>query len=124
MKLSQKDKEFLERLKELVGQDLVWIERTYERPFRFVLRGNYGEHIENCFKMTRQGVRWRFQRLLSGIYVEAYEAVVFLEKHLGSQYRQDALVIAHDRFLLRKRALRDLSFQEANRYRGADKDRD
>jgi len=32
-------------------------------------KGTYGDHIHRAFKMTRQGVRWRFQRLLGDIYI-------------------------------------------------------
>jgi hypothetical protein len=124
MKLSQKDKEFLERLKELVDREVVWIERTYDTPSHFVLRGNYGDQVERRFRLTRQGVRWRFWRLFNDMYVSAYETIIFLERHLGTNYRQDALVIAHARFELRQRALKDLSFTGANAYAGEDEDRD
>ena len=124
MKLSQKDKEFLERLKQLADRDVVWIERTYETPFRFVLRGNYGDQVERRFRLTRQGVRWRFWRLFNDIYVSAYETIIFVEKYLGTDYRQDALVIAHQRFVLRQEALKELSFTGANEYAGEDEDRD
>jgi len=124
MKLNQKDVEFLERLIQLIDQDEVWIERTFDSPAHFVLRGNYGARVERRFKLTRQGVRWRFGRLFNEIYVSAYETIIFIEKQLGTSFRQDALVIANDRFVRRQRALKDLSFKEANTYAGADKDRD
>ena len=124
MKLSQKDKAFLERLQALVVQEIVWVERTCETPTHFVLRGNYGEHVEHRFRLTRQGVRWRFWRLFNDMYVSAYETIIFIEKHLGPGYRQDALIIAHERFVLRQRALKDLSFKEANPYRDQNEDRD
>ena len=124
MKLTRKDKEYLERLKELIDEGSVWIERTYAAPLRFVLRGNYGDHIEQRFRLTRQGVRWRFWRFFNEMYVSAYETIIFIEKHLGHGYRQDALVIAHERFVLRKQALKELSFREANHYAGEDEDRD
>ena len=122
MKLSMKDKEFLERLRELMDEGSLWIERRMDFPSRFILHGNYGEHIERRFGMTRQGVRWRFQRLFNGIYVEAYEVVIFLEKLIGNDHRHDALAIAHDRFEARRRMLEEIDFMEANRYRGSDKD--
>ena len=109
MKLSRKDKEFLDRLKELLEEGSVWIERTYETPIHFVLCGNYGDRVERLFKLTRQGVRWRFWRLFNDMYVSAYETIIFIERHLGPDYRQDALVIAHERFMLRQEALKDLS---------------
>jgi len=30
-----------------------------------VLRGTYGEKIHRAFRMSRQGVRWRFWRVLN-----------------------------------------------------------
>ena len=122
MKLNRKDKEFLERLKQLIDQDAVWIERTFSSPLYFVLRGNYGDRVERRFKLTRQGVRWRFWRLFNDIYVSAYETIIFIEKHLGTEFRQDALVIAHDRFVRRQQDLSELSFKGANTYDGQDKD--
>jgi hypothetical protein len=124
MRLSQKDKEFLERLKQLLDQDVVWIERTSVTPMRFILRGNYGDRVEQRFRMTRQGVRWRFWRLFNEMYVAAYETIIFVEKHLGPGHRQDALIIAHERFTLRQRAKQALSFRGANSYGGEDEDRD
>ncbi|VGO13491.1 hypothetical protein PDESU_02048 [Pontiella desulfatans] len=122
MKLNEKDKAFLERLQKLIDQDAVWIERTFDSPFYFVLRGNYGEHVERLFKLTRQGVRWRFWRLFNDIYVSAYETIIFIEKQLGTGFRQDALIIAHDRFIQRQRALTEPSFREVNPYAGKNKD--
>lgn len=125
MNLSAKDKEFLERLRAMLDQDALWIERTLDSPMYFLLKGNYGEHIASRFRLTRQGVRWRFFRLFNEIYVSAYETIIFIEKELGTHYRQDAIVIAHDRYIMRQRALHDLSFKGANRYYGdEDKDRD
>ena len=122
MRLSQKDKEFLERLKELLDEDTLWIECTLEHPTRFVLRGNYGTHIEQKFGITRQGVRWRFERLFNQLYVDSFAVLVFIEKLLGSQYRQDALIIAHERFMSRQKTVQNHSFKEANSYRGKDQD--
>jgi hypothetical protein len=122
MRLSEKDKEFLERLRELVEADEVWIERTLDRPSRFVLRGNYGSKVEDKFGISRQGVRWRFQRLFNDLYVDSFAVLLFIEKQLGAQFRQDALIIAHERFLLRQKAMQDQSFKEANSYRGKDQD--
>ena len=121
MRLSGKDAEFLERLRELLDEDVLWVERTLDSPLRFVLRGNYGSHVEQKFGLTRQGVRWRFQRLFE-LYVDSYAVLVFLEKQLGSQFRQDALIIAHERFTMRQKALQNHSFKEANAYRGKDQD--
>ena len=122
MKLNRKDKEFLERLKQLIDQDAVWVERTFDSPLHFVLRGNYGDRVERMFKLTRQGVRWRFWRLFNEMYVSAYETIIFIEKQLGTEFRQDTLIIAHDRFVRRQRELSELSFKEVNSYAGQDKD--
>lgn len=122
MRLSEKDKEFLERLHELIDDDVLWVERTTDQPLRFVLKGNYGTHVEQRFGVSRQGVRWRFERLFNQLYVDSFAVLVFIEKQLGTQFRQDALIIAHDRFLLRQRTLQDQSFTEANTYRGKDQD--
>lgn len=122
MRLSAKDEEFLERLKELMDEDVLWVERTTDQPSRFVLKGNYGTHVEQRFGISRQGVRWRFERLFNQLYVDSFAVLVFIEKLLGSQFRQDALIIAHDRFLLRQKALQSQSFMEANSYRGKDQD--
>lgn len=122
MRLSEKDKEFLERLKDLMDDDVLWIERTMDHPMRFVLKGNYGTHVEKRFGISRQGVRWRFERLFNQLYVDSFAVLVFIEKLLGTQFRQDALIIAHDRFLLRQKALQNQSFTEANSYHGKDQD--
>ena len=122
MRLSAKDKEFLERLRDVVDADALWIERVLDQPSRFVLRRNYGARVEERFGITRQGVRWRFQRLFNDLYVESFAVLLFIEKQLGPQYRQDALIIAHERFALRQKALQNQSFREANSYRGKDQD--
>jgi hypothetical protein len=70
---------------------------------RLVLRQNYGTKIESCFKMTRQGVRWRFWRLFNEVYVSAYETIYLMESHFGVQLRQQALAIAKERVEMRKR---------------------
>ena len=37
-----------------------------------VLRGAYGDRVHQAFRMTRQGVRWRFRRLFNEVYVSAF----------------------------------------------------
>ena len=69
----------------------------------FVLRGNYGEKIENEFGMTRQGVRWRFWRLFNDVYVSAYETVYWLERTFGIHLRDKAIEIAKQRFVTRQK---------------------
>jgi len=38
-----------------------------------VLRGTYGEKVYGAFRMTREGVRWRFWRLFNDIYVSVFD---------------------------------------------------
>lgn len=122
MRLSAKDQDFLERLKELMDEDVLWIERAMDQPSRFMLKGNYGTHVEQRFGISRQGVRWRFERLFNQLYVDSFAVLVFIEKLLGPQFRQDALIIAHERFVMRQKAMQAQSFREANSYRGKDQD--
>ena len=103
MKLTQKDRDFLERLRMLLESKDLSVEMKEDGYKRLVLRQNYGTKIESCFKMTRQGVRWRFQRLFNDIYVDAYMTIYLVESHFGTQLRQLALAIAKDRVEIRKR---------------------
>ena len=95
---------FLERLKALLEAKELSIEMKEEGLKRLVLRGNYGDRIESYFHVTRQGVRWRFQRLFNEIYVEAYLAVYTIESLFGTELRPKAMEIARERVALRKRA--------------------
>ena len=104
MKLTLKDKDFLERLRALMGSKDVSVELKQDGIKRLVLRQNYGDKIESAFRMTRQGVRWRFQRLFNGVYVEAYEVLYYIESNFGTGLRQMALEIARERVELRKKA--------------------
>jgi hypothetical protein len=106
MRLTLKDKDFLERLRILMDSKDLAIELKYGGFKRFVLRQNYGDKIENAFKMTRQGVRWRFQRLFNEIYVNAYLAIFWIESNFGTELRQKALEIAIERVEFRKKALK------------------
>ena len=121
MNLTEKDKQFIERLKELVDERAVWIERVHSSPGYFVLRGNYGEHISKKFGMTRQGVRWRFWRVFNDVYIQSYLSILCVEKNFGTQLRHDAMEIARERFRLRQEMLKDPFYKEANSYRGKDK---
>ncbi|OVE73929.1 hypothetical protein BVX94_02320 [bacterium B17] len=124
MKLTEKDKLFIERLKELVDENTLWIERVLTPPGHFILRGNYGAHVARQFGLTRQGVRWRFWRLFNEIYVSAYESILFIERTFGTQLRSGAMDIARQRFQTRQQMLKDPFFKEVNPYRGSNKDRD
>ena len=121
MKLSEKDKLFVERLRELADEQALWVEYVKRSPGYFVLRGNYGGRICRHFGMTRQGVRWRFWRLFNDIYIAAYETILFVERSFGSSLRQNAMEIARERFRIRQELLQDPYFKEANTYRNENK---
>lgn len=103
MRLTSKDKAFLERLKALLHQEQLSIELKEDGCKRFVLRQNYGDKIARHFGMSRQGVRWRFQRLFNEVYVEAYERIWWIEANFGSELRHHAMAIAKERIELRKK---------------------
>ena len=110
MKLTLKDKDFLERLKPLFDTKDLNIELKKDGLKRLVLRQNYGDRITSNFGVTRQGVRWRFQRLFNEIYVESYEAIYFIESLFGTELRQKAMEIAKERVALRREAQKRGSF--------------
>ena len=103
MKLTQKDRVFLERLKLLLESKDLSVDMKEDGYKRLVLRQNYGDKIESCFRMSRQGVRWRFWRLFNEVYVSAYEAIYLMESQFGTQLRQQALAIAKERVEMRKK---------------------
>ena len=103
MKLTQKDRDFLERLRVLMESKDLSVEMKEDGYKRLVLRQNYGAKIESCFKMTRQGVRWRFHRLFNQIYIDSYLSIFWIESNFGTQLRQQALAIAKERVEMRKR---------------------
>ena len=103
MKMTTKDKEFLERLKPLCEKGDVSVEMKEGVLRHLVLRKNYGSKVARAFGMSRQGVRWRFQRLFNHIYVEAYCTILFIETAFGTHLRQQAMAIARQRFELRQR---------------------
>ena len=105
MKLTSKDKAFLGHLRTLFEEKQLWIELKEDGLKRLILRQNYGDRIEQIFGTTRQGVRWRFQRLFNEIYVEAYERIWWIERHFGTELRRHALAIARQRIELRQKAL-------------------
>ena len=114
MKLTEKDKTFLENLKKLMESKDLWVELKPDRPSYMVLKGTYGEKIEKTFGMTRQGVRWRFQRLLSFVYVEAFETILFIEKNFGTELREYAVRISGERYAMRKEMMKE-TFQSADK---------
>ena len=102
MKLTEKDKTFLEKLKMLIESKDLWVELKPDRPSYMVLKGTYGEKIHDTFRMTRQGVRWRFQRLFSHVYVEAFQTILMIEKTFGTQLRDYAVRISRERYASRE----------------------
>jgi hypothetical protein len=103
MKLTLKDKDFLEKLKSLLEAKELKISLKEDGLKRFVLCQNYGDKVEKCFGMTRQGVRWRFHHIFD-IYISSYEVIYFVESNFGTELRPMALEIAKERVALRKRA--------------------
>ena len=94
MKLTQKDKEFLSQLRQLLESKDLSVELKPDRPSYMVLRGTYGEKIHKAFGLTRQGVRWRFWRLFNDIYVSSFETILFIERIFGTQLRDNAIRIS------------------------------
>ncbi len=76
------------------------------------ITGAYGEKIHKTFRMTRQGVRWRFQRLFNRVYVEAFETILMIEKVFGTQLREHAVRISKERWSLRSET-QSTGFQSA-----------
>ena len=112
MLLTEKDKDFLEKLTQLMESRDLWVELKPGNPSRMILKGTYGEEIHKTFRITRQGVRWRFQRLFGQVYVEAFETILFLEKTFGTQLREYAVRISKERYALRQENLKQ-GFQGA-----------
>jgi len=120
MKLTCKDKDFLERLKGLLEAKELSIELKNDGYKRLVLRQNYGDKVEKEFRMSRQGVRWRFWRLFNEVYISAYETIYFVESHFGVDLRQKAMEIAKERVELRKKAQK-IEFFDADRLENEEK---
>jgi len=60
--------------------------------------------------MSRQGVRWRFQRVFSEMYVSAFEMILFIEKAFGTELREHAIRISKERYAERQKR-RENGFQ-------------
>ncbi len=108
MKLTQKDAQFLEKLKGLIESKDLHIELKPASPSRMVLKGTYGEKIHKTFGVTRQGVRWRFQHIFGKIYVEAFSTILAIEKIFGSELRQYAIRISRERYQRNQKAKKGL----------------
>jgi len=115
MKLTVKDRDFLCLLKQLFDSKDLSIELKKDGLKRLVLRQNYGGKIESYFGMTRQGIRWRFQRLFNEIYISSYESIFWIENLFGTELRSKALEIARERVELRKNAQKTGQFELCRR---------
>jgi len=91
------------------------VELRSARPSYMVLRGTYGERVHRAFRVSRQGVRWRFWRLFNEVYVSAFETIVFIETAFGPQLREHAIRISKERRALRQE--RQPVFQSADSLR-------
>ena len=91
----------------------LWVELKPGRSSYMVLKGTYGEKIHKTFRMTRQGVRWRFQRLFNHVYIEAFETILMIEKTFGTQLRDYAVRISKERWALRSE-VQSSGFQSAS----------
>jgi len=91
----------------------LWVELKPSSPSYMVLKGTYGEKVHKTFRITRQGVRWRFQRLFSHVYVEAFETILMIEKTFGTQLREYAVRISRERYEIRRETLKE-GFRDAS----------
>ena len=91
----------------------LWVELKPDRPSYMVLKGTYGEKVHEAFRMTRQGVRWRFHRLFNNVYVSAFETILFIERIFGPELREHAIRISKERHELRQQATQN-GFQSAD----------
>ena len=60
-------------------------------------------------EQTRQGVRWRFQRLFNTVYRKAFLVILFIEKTFGTQLRDYAVRISRERYSRRQEVLQATS---------------
>ena len=95
----------MENLKKLTESKDLWVELKPNNPSYMVLKGTYGKKIHKTFRVTRQGVRWRFQRLFNHVYVEAFLTILMVEKIFGTQLREYAIKVSKERYTLRQEAL-------------------
>ncbi len=102
-------------LSQLMDSRDLWVELKSGKPSHMVLRGTYGQMIHKAFRMTRQGVRWRFQRLFSDVYVNAFAVILLIEKTFGIQLREYAVRISKERYALRQE-IENTGFENADEY--------
>ncbi len=113
MKLTEKDTTFLEELKKLMESKDLWVELQPGRPSYMVLRGTYGQKVHQVFRMSRQGVRWRFWHIFNCAYMEAFSTILFIEKAFGAELREHAIRISKEWYALRQEAQQN-GFQSAD----------
>ena len=113
MKLTEKDKMFLEELKKLMESKDLWVELQPGKPSYMVLRGTYGQKVHQAFRMSRQGVRWRFWHIFNRAYVEAFSTILFIEKAFGPELREHAIRISKERYVLHQESQQN-GFQSAD----------
>jgi len=89
-------------LKKLTESKELRVELKVNEPSYMVLKGTYGEKIHKTFRVTRQGVRWRFHRLFNHVYVEAFLTILMIEKIFGTQLRDYAVRISRERYNIGK----------------------
>jgi len=78
-----------------------------------VLRGTYGDKVHQTFRMSRQGVRWRFWHIFNQDYVQAFTTILAIESIFGSQLREHAIRISRERYKLYQSSLQ-AGFQDAS----------
>jgi hypothetical protein len=100
-------------LRKLTESKDLWVELKPDNPSYMVLKGTYGEKIHKTFGVTRQGVRWRFQRLFGQVYVEAFLTILMIEKTFGTHLRDYAVRISKERYALHQKT-NQCSFQSAD----------
>lgn len=92
----------------------LWVDLCPARPSYMVLRGTYGDKVHQTFRISRQGLRWRFHRLFNRVYVDAFETILHVETTFGPQLRDHAIRISKERYTLRQKLTR-LGFRPADR---------
>jgi len=92
----------------------LWVDLRAARPSYMVLRGTYGTKVHRTFRVSRQGLRWRFQKLFNRNYVDAFETILFVETTYGTELRDHAIRISKERYALRQELMR-LGFRSADR---------
>lgn len=100
-------------MKQLMESHDLSVELRAGKPSYLVLRGTYGDKMHKAFRMSRQGVRWRFHRLFNDVYVASFEAIMLIERTFGPQLRDHAVRISQERYELRQR-LQENGFQSAD----------